>query len=161
MGLKGTKSLGNNIVETIIGAVVLAFATIFLIFAYRTADLGTDGNGLHLTARFDQVDGLQVGSDVRMSGIKVGTVVRQELDTETFQAIVEISIEDSIALPDDTAAKIASESLLGGSFLDLEPGGSEDLLEEGGEITFTQSSVSLMDLIGQAIFSSNSDKESK
>lgn len=153
--------MGNNIVETIIGAVVLAFATIFLVFAYRTADLGTDGDGLQLTARFDQVDGLQVGSDVRLSGIKVGTVVSQELDTETFQAIVKISIEETIELPDDTAAKIASESLLGGSFLDLEPGGSEDILEEGGEITFTQGSVSLMDLIGQAIFSSSSEDKSK
>ena len=153
--------MGNNIVETIIGAVVLAFATIFLVFAYRTADLGADGDGLQLTARFDQVDGLQVGSDVRLSGIKVGTVVSQELDTETFQAIVKISIEKTIELPDDTAAKIASESLLGGSFLDLEPGGSEDILEEGGEITFTQGSVSLMDLIGQAIFSSSSDDKSK
>ncbi|MBL4906286.1 MAG: outer membrane lipid asymmetry maintenance protein MlaD [Sneathiella sp.] len=153
--------MGNNIVETIIGAVVLAFATIFLIFAYRTADLGTNGNGLHLTARFDKADGLQVGSDVRMSGIKVGTVISQELDTETFQAIIGFSIQDTIFLPDDSAAKIATESLLGGAFLDLDPGGSEDILTEGGEITFTQSSVSLMDLIGQAIFSSSSEEKSK
>jgi phospholipid/cholesterol/gamma-HCH transport system substrate-binding protein len=148
--------LGNNIVETIIGGVVLAFATIFLVFAYRTADIGTTGNGLNLTARFDKVDGLQVGSDVRMSGIKVGTVVSQVLDTETFQAIIGISIRDEIALPEDTAAKVASESLLGGSYLDLEPGGAETVLQSGDEITYTQSSVSLMDLIGQAIFSAGS-----
>ncbi|MFT6558717.1 MULTISPECIES: outer membrane lipid asymmetry maintenance protein MlaD [Sneathiella] len=148
--------MGNNIVETIIGGVVLAFATIFLVFAYRTADIGTTGNGLNLTARFDKVDGLQVGSDVRMSGIKVGTVVSQVLDTETFQAIIGISIRDEIALPEDTAAKVASESLLGGSYLDLEPGGAETVLQSGDEITYTQSSVSLMDLIGQAIFSAGS-----
>lgn len=147
--------MGNNIVETIIGAVVLAFATIFLVFAYRTADLGTNGDGLHLVARFEQADGLQIGSDVRMSGIKIGSVISQELDKETFQAVIGISIEDSIELPDDSAAKVASESLLGGSFLDLEPGGSEDLLQDGDEITFTQSSVSFLDLIGQAIFSSS------
>lgn len=149
--------MGNNIVETIIGAVVLAFAAIFLIFAYRTADLGGGGNGLNLVAKFDQVDGLQVGSDVRMSGIKVGTVTSQTLDTESFRAVIGISIDDKIKLPDDSAAKIASESLLGGSYLDLEPGGSEDILASGQEITYTQSSVSLMDLIGQAIFSANSD----
>jgi len=148
--------LGNNIVETIIGAVVLAFAAIFLIFAYRTADLGAGGNGLNLIAKFDQVDGLQVGSDVRMSGIKVGTVTSQTLDTESFRAIIGISINDNIQLPDDSAAKVASESLLGGSYLALEPGGSEDLLVSGDEITYTQSAVSLMDLIGQAIFSSTS-----
>ncbi len=149
--------MANNIVETIIGAVVLAFAAIFLIFAYRTADIGGGGNGLNLTARFDQVDGLQVGSDVRMSGIKVGTVTSQYLDPKTFEAVIGISISKEIELPEDTAAKIASESLLGGSYMDLEPGGAEELLAEGGEITFTQSAVSLMDLIGQAIFSASSD----
>lgn len=151
--------MGNNIVETIIGGVVLAFATIFLIFAYRTADLGTSSNGMQLQARFDQADGLQVGSDVRMSGIKVGTVVSQILDTETFQAVIGISIREGIALPNDSSAKIAAESLLGGSFLDLDPGGSEDLLSDGDEIVYTQSSVNLMDLIGQAIFSAGSDKK--
>jgi len=152
--------LGNNIVETIIGGVVLAFATIFLVFAYRTADLGTGNGGLNLIAKFDQIDGLQIGSDVRMSGIKVGTVTSQILDPETYRAIVGISIRDNILLPEDTAAKVAAESLLGGSYLDLEPGGAEDMLENGDEITFTQSSVSLMDLIGQAIFST-SDKSDK
>ncbi len=151
--------MGNNIVETIIGAVVLAFAAIFLIFAYRTADLGAGGNGLNLIAKFDQVDGLQIGSDVRMSGIKVGTVTSQILDPESYRAVIGISINDEIQLPEDSAAKIASESLLGGSYLDLEPGGAEDMLEEGDEITFTQSSVSLMDLIGQAIFSATSDDD--
>jgi phospholipid/cholesterol/gamma-HCH transport system substrate-binding protein len=149
-------TLGNNIVETIIGAVVLAFATIFLIFAYRTADLGGASGGLSLTARFGKVDGLQVGSDVRMSGIKVGTVTAQTLDPQTYQAVVRINIDKSIKLPDDTGAKIAAESLLGGNYLDLEPGGSDMILQDGDEITFTQSSVSLMDLIGQAIFSSSS-----
>ncbi|WP_025898908.1 outer membrane lipid asymmetry maintenance protein MlaD [Sneathiella glossodoripedis] len=149
--------MGNNIVETIIGAVVLAFAAIFLIFAYRTADIGGGGNGLNLVARFDQVDGLQVGSDVRMSGIKVGTVTSQHLDPKTYEAVIGISIAKEIELPEDTAAKIASESLLGGSYLDLEPGGADAMLADGGEITFTQSAVSLMDLIGQAIFSASSN----
>ena len=151
--------MGNNIVETIIGAVVLAFAAIFLIFAYRTADLGGSSNGINLTARFDQVDGLQVGSDVRMSGIKVGTVTTQTLDPKTYQAVIGISIAKDIQLPEDSSAKIASESLLGGSYLDLEAGGADDMLENGSEITYTQSSVSLMDLIGQAIFSSSSGNE--
>ncbi|MBE7637161.1 outer membrane lipid asymmetry maintenance protein MlaD [Sneathiella sp. P13V-1] len=151
--------MGNNIVETIIGAVVLAFAAIFLVFAYRTADIGAGGNGLNLIAKFDQVDGLQVGSDVRMSGIKVGTVTSQTLDTESYRAVIGFSINDEIKLPEDSAAKIASESLLGGSYLDLEPGGAEDMLGEGDEVTFTQSSVSLMDLIGQAIFSATSDDD--
>ncbi len=151
--------MGNNIVETIIGGVVLAFATIFLVFAYRTADLGATNGGLNLIAKFDQIDGLNIGSDVRMSGIKVGTITSQILDPETYQAVVGISIRDNIHLPEDTAAKVAAESLLGGSYLDLSPGGAEDMLENGDEIIYTQSSLNLMDLIGQAIFSSSdSDK---
>jgi len=148
--------LSNNIVETIIGGVVLAFATIFLVFAYRTADLGTSNGGLHLIAKFDQIDGLNIGSDVRMSGIKVGTITSQMLDPETYRAVVGISIRKNISLPEDTSAKVAAESLLGGSYLDLEPGGAEEMLGNGDEIIYTQSSVSLMDLIGQAIFSSDS-----
>lgn len=151
--------MGNNIVETIIGAVVLAFAAIFLIFAYRTADLGGGENGLNLTARFEQVDGLQIGSDVRMSGIKVGTVTSQSLDPRTYEAVIGISISKEIELPEDTAAKIASESLLGGSYLALAPGGAETMLANGSEITYTQSSVSLMDLIGQAIFSTSGNNK--
>lgn len=150
--------MGNNIVETIIGGVVLAFAAIFLIFAYRTADLGGGNGGLNLIAKFDQADGLQVGSDVRMSGIKVGTITSQSLDPETYRAVIGISIKDKISLPEDSSAKIAAESLLGGNYLDLEPGGAEDMLEDGDEITYTQSSVNLMDLIGQAIFSSDKAK---
>ncbi|GLQ07049.1 outer membrane lipid asymmetry maintenance protein MlaD [Sneathiella chinensis] len=150
--------MGNQIVETVIGGVVLAFAAIFLIFAYRTADIGSGGNGVHLTARFDQIDGLNVGSDVRMSGIKVGTVTSQDLDPQTFQAIVGLSVDSAIKLPEDTAAKVASEGLLGGSYLALEPGGADELLESGDEITYTQSAVNLMDLIGQAIFSAGSGK---
>lgn len=151
--------MGNNIVETIIGGVVLAFATIFLVFAYQTADLGGADGGLNLIAKFDQIDGLNIGSDVRMSGIKVGTITSQILDPETYQAVVGISIRDNIKLPEDTAAKVAAESLLGGSYLDLSPGGAEDMLENGDEIIYTQSSLNLMDLIGQAIFStSDSDK---
>ena len=145
--------MGANIVETVIGAVVIAFATIFLVFAYQTADIGAVDGGLELTAKFDRIDGLQIGSDVRMSGIKVGTVIEQEIDPQTYLAIVTMSLRKGIAIPEDTAAKIASESLLGGNYLSLEPGGAEDMLDDGGEITFTQGSVNLMDLIGQAIFS--------
>lgn len=83
--------MGGNIVETVIGAVVIAFATIFLVFAYQTADIGAADGGVELIAKFDRIDGLQIGSDVRISGIKVGTVIEQEIDPESYLAIVTMS----------------------------------------------------------------------
>lgn len=144
--------MGGNLVEALIGAIVLAVAGGFLAFAYSRTDIGSI-DGYELVARFDRINGLSVGSDVRMSGIKIGTVISEELDKETFEAVVGISIDSSIQLPDDTAIKVASEGLLGGYYMSIEPGGSPDYLESGDEIEFTQGSIDLMSLVGQAIFS--------
>lgn len=147
----------GNVVETLIGAVVLVVAAIFLAFAYTTSGVSAV-NGYTLTARFSSVDGLGVGSDVRVSGIKVGTVTGQTLDPATYQAVVHFTVEPQIKLPKDSSAKIASSGLLGSNFLSIEPGGSETMLKPGGEIRYTQGSVNLMDLIGQAIFSAAGSK---
>lgn len=152
--------MGGNLVETLIGAAVLVVAGIFLAFGYSTSSIGSDG-GFMLIAKFDRVDGLTTGSDVRMSGIKVGTVIAQRLDQETYQAVIEMDIKQGIPLPDDSSAKITSEGLLGATYLSLDAGGSEDFLENGGEIRFTQGSIDLMSLIGQAIFSATGNTEEK
>lgn len=142
----------RNVIETIMGAVVLVVAGFFLAFAYTRADIG-QVRGYHLVAKFDRVDGIQDGSDVRLSGIKVGTVVSQTLDPETFLAVLQISIDPRVRLPADTIAKVTSDGLLGGKYLALDPGGEERVLQAGEEIVFTQSSISLEDLIGRYIFS--------
>ncbi|MDO9459859.1 MAG: outer membrane lipid asymmetry maintenance protein MlaD [Alphaproteobacteria bacterium] len=152
--------MGGNLVETLIGAAVLVVAGIFLAFGYSTSSIGSDG-GFMLIAKFDRVDGLTTGSDVRMSGIKVGTVIAQRLDQETYQAVIEMDIKQGIPLPDDSSAKITSEGLLGATYLSLDAGGSEDFLENGSEIRFTQGSIDLMSLIGQAIFSATGNTEEK
>lgn len=146
--------MNGNLVETLIGAVVLLVAGFFLAFAYTTGGVGSGRmNGYELQARFNRADGLVTGGDVRLSGIKIGTVTKQTLDPKTFDAIVTFSIDSRYQLPDDSAVKIASEGLLGGNFISVEPGGSNTALKPGSEIKFTQGSVNLMDLIGQAIFS--------
>lgn len=152
--------MGGNLVETLIGAAVLAVAGIFLAFGYTTSSIGSDGD-FKLIAKFDRIDGLTMGSDVRMSGIKVGTVIAQRLDPATYQAVVEMDIEQGIQLPDDSSAKITSEGLLGATYMSLEAGGSDDMLESGDEIRFTQGSIDLMSLIGQAIFSATGNTEEK
>ena len=143
--------MSRNIIETVMGAVVLAVAVFFLAFAYSTTDI-QNVDGYELTARFDRIDGLQVGSDVRVGGVKVGSVLGHELNTEDWVAEVRMSIDRSIHLPDDTVAVITSESLLGGKFLALEPGGSDELIPEGGTVIYTQSVPGLEQLLGQVIY---------
>jgi phospholipid/cholesterol/gamma-HCH transport system substrate-binding protein len=152
--------MGGNLVETLIGAAVLAVAGIFLAFGYSTSSISTDG-GIRLVAKFNRVDGLTLGSDVRMSGIKVGTVISQRLDPASYQAIVELDLNRDVKLPDDSSAKITTQGLLGATYLSIEAGGSEDYLQNGGEIRFTQGAVDLMSLIGQAIYSSTGSSEDK
>ncbi len=149
--------MGNNIVETIIGAVVLVVAVFFVVFAYRTAEVAPTG-GYELIAKFSRVDGLATGADVRVSGIKVGTVYDQKLDPETYDAVIRLSINEDVEMPDDTAVKVATDGLLGDTYLSLEPGGSPDMLENGDEIEFTQGSINVMDLVAQAIFGSAGKK---
>ena len=146
----------GNLFEALIGAVVLAVAVVFLGFAFTNSDVGSV-QGYDVVAKFDRVDGLNVGSDVRLSGIKVGTVVDQTLDTETYLAVVRLSIDPAVQLPLDSSAQIISESLLGGRFMALVPGGDIDMIKPGGEIKFTQGSMILENLIGQLIFSAGSD----
>ncbi|MGE0745797.1 MAG: outer membrane lipid asymmetry maintenance protein MlaD [Rhodospirillales bacterium] len=142
----------RNLIETLTGAVVLAVAVVFLIMAYSRADLAPT-RGYTLVARFDRVDGLKDGSDVRVSGIKVGSVAAQELDPKTFLAVVRMTVEDAVKLPKDTSASITSDGLLGDKYIALSPGGAEDNLQPGGEITFTQGSIDVVGLIGQYVFS--------
>jgi len=142
----------RNSIETVLGGVVLAVAGLFLVFAYTSADL-RKVSGYELTAAFSSISGLQAGSDVRISGVKVGTVTGMTLDSTTFQAVVHMSVDNTIRLPVDTAALVASESLLGGKFLALEPGGDEQMLPVGGRIQYTQSTPGIEQLLGQVIFS--------
>lgn len=143
----------RNLIETLMGAVVVAVAVMFVVFAYNTADIGGGSNQYPLYAEFNRVGSLKPGADVRMSGIKVGTVLDQELDQTTYLARITIGIDNGIALPVDTSATVASEGLLGGNFMDLTPGGSEEMLEPGERIQYTQDAVDLIQLLGKFIFS--------
>ena len=148
----------GNVIETVMGAVVLVVAALFLVFAYNTSQL-REVAGYQLSADFERVDGIRQGGDVRISGIKVGSILSERLDPKTFLADVRMSVDPSIKLPDDTVAEIVSAGLLGDKYLSLVPGGSEKMIPPGGKIKYTQSSVSLENLIGQMIFSSPGTKK--
>ena len=145
--------MGRNLIETLIGAVVLVVAGLFLVFAYSTTNV-RPVRGYTVTAKFERVDGLSPGSDVRLSGIKVGTVVDQRLEPNTYLAVVTMSIEGSVRLPVDTVAQITSEGLLGGNFVSLVPGAEDKVVAPGGELRFTQAPVNLVQMLGRFIFNS-------
>jgi phospholipid/cholesterol/gamma-HCH transport system substrate-binding protein len=148
--------MNRNVIETIMGGVVLLVALVFLIFVYTSSSTRAV-DGYEVIARFNRVDGLTSGADVRLSGIKVGSVIAQELDPGTYLAIVRLSIADEVKLPTDTAARILSDGLLGGNYLALEPGGAEAMIEPGGEIAITQDPVNIADLLGRFVFGSAED----
>ncbi len=137
----------SHTTETIVGAAVLVVAAGFLGYAAKFADLTSGSGGYDLTASFRSIEGVNVGTDVRMVGVKVGRVAGIDLDTETFRAKAVLAMRDGIPVPDDSTAIIASEGLLGGNFVEILPGASYDNYGAGDEILDTQGSVSLMNLL--------------
>ena len=127
----------RNLIESVMGAVVLLVAALFVYFAYHTAQVRS-APGYPITAIFGKIGGLAVGSDVRISGVKIGNVTARALDPQTYAAIVTMTIEDGVTLPEDTIASIASEGPLGGRYVRLEPGTSATALAPGETIKQTR-----------------------
>lgn len=151
----------NNYFEIIVGTFVLICALFFLFSSMKTAKVGPTA-GYQLMAKFDNVSGVNIGSEVKISGVKIGVVEEQSLDTENYRAILKFRISEEIKIPADSSIKIASESLLGGKHLAIEIGGDEEFLNEGDEIEFTQSSINFEDLLGRFMFSGdNKNKNSQ
>ena len=149
--------MGRNIVETIVGALVLLVAGVFVFYAFAKSDRAGPG-GYEILARFDRIDGLKRGADVTVSGVKIGSVTGFDLDRKTYQAVVRMMVSSSVGLPVDTNAKIVSESLLGGMVVVLEPGGGDKMIQAGGEIDKTQGAIPLSELIAKFMFGSTGSK---
>lgn len=150
--------MASQIVESVIGAAVLAAAGGFLVYAANTTDLSTGGGGYVLTAEFQKAEGINPGGDVRIAGVKVGTIASMELDPTSYKAVVTLAMRDGVMVPEDSAAKITSASLLGDSFIAITPGASEYMLTGGDSFAYVQSSVNLMDLVGRFIQGSAEDE---
>ena len=150
-------SVNRNVVETIVGALVLLVAGAFVFYAFSKSDR-SGPDGYEITAQFGRIDGLKRGSDVTMSGVKVGTVTAIDLDRKTYQAVVHLAVSSSVPIPADTNAKIVSESLLGGMVVVLDPGGDKTMIKSGGEITQTQDAISFTELLAKFMFSGTGSK---
>ena len=147
-------------VETIMGIVVIFVAAFFLYFAYQVSDLQVV-KGYAINARFLKVGGLNVGSDVRINGIKVGTVIAQNLDPEDYVADVKLSISSNIQLPKDSVVSVVSDGLVGNKFIKIEPGKSKEFLQNGDTVANTKDFKTLEDMVGEIIFmvTDNGDKK--
>ena len=152
--------MGRNLAETVLGALVLLIAAGFLYIFATTAQVATI-EGYNVTAIFTDTGGLQPGSDVRISGITVGTVKSNILDAETFEAVVMLSINPDVRVAKDTIAAITSTGLIGGNYVRLQPGGSKDFLAAGGKITQSVDYQSLERQVGEIIFLATGGNDDK
>ena len=133
--------------EFIMGTAVLIVAIGFAVVGFQRGGWGNANKSYVLNASFRSIEGVTVGTDVRLAGVKVGRVSGILLNSESFRADVEISVYLGVELPDDSAILIASEGLLGGNFVELQPGGSPFNFMAGDIIMDTQGSVSLLNLL--------------
>ena len=139
----------ESLFETLVGVLVVAVAGVFLFFSLQQRSDASPRDSYTLTAKFNRIDGISTGSDVRMAGVKVGTVSDIELDPKTYKALVSFSIKDGIQVPDDSTAQVLSDGLLGGAYLGIMVGGSFDYIQPGGQIEFTRGSVDLLTVLSE------------
>lgn len=150
--------MSHSIAEVLTGAAVLAVGVGFAVWAANGAGRGFGATQTYpLTASFRAVDGVQVGSDVRLAGLKVGRITKLELNPTTFFADATISMQQGIQLPTDSAILISQDGLLGGNYVEIQPGGMDDVLGPGDEIEDTQGSVSLISLLMKFVGGGASD----
>nr|WP_170614697.1 outer membrane lipid asymmetry maintenance protein MlaD [uncultured Ruegeria sp.] len=137
----------HNMTEVLVGGVVLACAVAFGVYASQSTGLSQNRTGYELGASFRSLEGVGVGTDVRLAGVKIGTVTGVELNADTYRADTTFTIADGVLVPDDSAIVISSEGLLGGNFVEVMPGGSPFFFEPGDVVEDTQGAVSLISLL--------------
>ncbi|AAU04170.1 outer membrane lipid asymmetry maintenance protein MlaD [Rickettsia typhi] len=143
----------QNIVETIVGFLVLIIVLLFLIFAYKTGTSIISSKGYQVTANFQSAEGIAVGSDVMISGIKVGSVTKITLDPDRFYASVYLNINDDVKIPKDSKAQVVTNGLLGGKYIAIIPGNGDENLSANEEIRYTQSAINIESLINKIVYS--------
>lgn len=139
--------MSNSTTEIVVGGIVLAGAIAFGVYTVQATGLSRGAGGYELNASFRSLEGVGVGTDVRLAGVKVGTVTGVALNPETFRADTRFTVSQGIEIPDDSAVVVSSEGLLGGNFVEIMPGGSLTYFEPGDEVDDTQGAVSLISLL--------------
>jgi phospholipid/cholesterol/gamma-HCH transport system substrate-binding protein len=145
----------NDTVETLIGAAVIIIAVVFVGFTYRTTG-AANVDGYELTAKMPRVDGIAVGTDVKLAGVKVGAVSALTLDPKDYRVAVHMKLQPDVKIPDDSSVMVTSAGLLGSSYVSIQPGGSDAMLAAGGEIKNAQGAIDMMGLLNKFV-NSNSE----
>jgi phospholipid/cholesterol/gamma-HCH transport system substrate-binding protein len=143
--------MGRTLIETVMGTVVILIAGFFLVFAYLSADL-QPVRGHTFSAKFASIGGLRPGSDVRIGGVKVGSVTGESIDPKDYRAKITFTVQNGINLPADTVASITSDGLLGGKYLRLKIGHDKKMLKPGATLSHTKDALALEELLSRAIF---------
>ncbi|MCC6000159.1 MAG: outer membrane lipid asymmetry maintenance protein MlaD [Pararhodobacter sp.] len=134
--------------EIALGAAVLVIAAGFVLFMLQTTGTRIGAaQGYTLTASFRSAEGVRPGTEVRLAGVRVGTVTELRLDPDSFRAEVALRVDQAVRLPADSTLSVSSEGLLGGTFMEILPGGMPFDLEPGDSFQDTQSAVSLIQLM--------------
>lgn len=152
-------NMNRNLTELILGVVVLIVATFFMWSALEYSGSAHKSRGYIAYAQFDRADGVDIGSVIRIAGVRVGEVTAIELNPKTFRAKLSLIIEKAVKLPEDSIVEISSESLMGGKYLNIIPGGSDRIISEGDHFIFTQSSISFEGLLSKFLFSQGSENK--
>lgn len=151
--------MSHSTTEVVVGGAVMAAAVAFAIYAGQATGLARSGSSYDLTASFRSIEGVSIGTDVRLAGVKIGTVTGVALNADTYRADTQLSLDKGVQVPDDSSAVISSEGLLGGNFVEIMPGGSFDFFEPGAEIIDTQGSVGLISLLLKFVSGSSEGSE--
>ena len=148
----------ESLFETLVGFVVVAVAGFFLFISMGQRSEAAPRDSYTLDAVFSSVDGISVGSDVRLAGKKIGVVQDINIDPKTYRALVTLTVPKTMSvdgkaeeflLPDDTTAQIKTDGLLGGAYIGLMVGGSFDYLQPGGRIEYTRGTVDLLTVLSE------------
>ena len=141
----------RNVLETVMGAVVLLAAAAFLYIIYGASGVSAPSGGYHLVMRLDQGGSITPGTDVRAAGVKVGTVVKQEFDAKNFQAVITLDVDNQVQLPTDSSANVDQDGLLGNAYVNLQLGSDDTMMKDGDVFKSATGQLSLNKLIGMAL----------
>ena len=147
----------HNYFDFLVGTIVLLFAIGFFTYSFKSSKISSNV-GYDIFAKFDNADGITIGSDIKIAGIKIGSITEQNLDEKTSKAYLKMNISSAVKIPADSSAKIVSEGLLGAKYISISLGGDEEILKNGQELSFTQSSLNFEELLGKFIFSDKKEK---
>ena len=159
--MANAKSLNSRGLELAVGVFVVLGLLALLFLALKVSDISglSDAKGYKISATFSNIGSLKVRAPVTLAGVRIGRVTAINIDQETFEAVVELTVDPTYSLPTDTSASILTAGLLGEQYIGLEPGGMPDTLSEGDQIELTQSALVLERLIGQFLFQAADKQE--